>query len=249
MVGSSLVPNRWLTQSITEVVRSGTPVTKSAIWLKSNCPKTTARARATSSALPPTMPVATPLDRPRWTDHWMPGSMAMESSQASRTRNKKWLSMENSHRNSSSPATSPMRTSPDRHTDVRSKRTLTTRPPCLFGPATVGGISELAVRSASGVNSSSLVPGVRGGALLGCGQSSRSHHRELVKLQRSPAAHQIGETAGHSGEGLPCRESAVTSTRRADEGRDQRGRGPAPGRPVVGWPARRPRPRAARARR
>jgi len=43
-------------------------------------------------------------------------------------------------------------TSPDRHTDVRSKRTLTTRPPCLVGTTTVGGISELAVRSASGVN-------------------------------------------------------------------------------------------------
>src|SRR6187431_2033265 len=76
----------------------------------------------------------------------------MESSQASRTRNKKWLSMENSHSNNSSPATKPMSTSPDRHTDARSKRTVTFRPPLVVGTTTVGGISELDALSASGVD-------------------------------------------------------------------------------------------------
>ena len=153
VVGSRLVLNRWLTQSITEVVRSGTPFTKSVTWLKNSCPKTTASAEGQERRrFRPRWRSTTPLDRPRWTSHRMPGSRAVANNHASTSRNRKWLSTENSHRNSSSPTPSaredqpgpPDRPAVEVHVDVQAAAP-------VAGTTTGGAVSERDAWSASGV--------------------------------------------------------------------------------------------------
>ena len=122
VVGSIFVPKVELTQSITDVVRPGTPLTNSVIWVKNSCPKTPARMRATRMAPPPMIAVAVPLDRPRLMSQRIPGSSAIAKSQASTIRNRKWLSTEYSHNDSSSPADhtgSTDRRAVEAHVDVK----------------------------------------------------------------------------------------------------------------------------------